>query len=1131
MPRPDINNYAPGTLDHQYFHKIQHMIQTLQQHKRMNDVSADAFYKWLAKMRRMTQPRWRGLVRFFKPHVVEVSAPGYLHAPNKTLHLKDIRQVKAFRKDLAYYVDIAQRVLEDRVERDLISDRSTRTMDRSVAEYIRDMLQRKQTVDHVKDLITTMRKLDTNEPPETLERITTLRAKMKEFTDRKKRLKQQILNARDEDEAARRTRVELRGYTYETEDSDAEIRPTNNDNDDGHGPKTLWFNTDTLPVLNARFSVYTFDKDSNKWYLTPITVTSKKTHLLRKLKPSPYQLNHPDTLTHDLDQFITEFVLEGAQYCRINDPVRNISNENDVAANEARDRCRNIMRELSQLGLEVRLDRDQRLFELYREELVREPDGHDPFNTLTHAFNSANGTFMELIEVAVVDHQPREPFDNRELRKQVSHVPVSYMPTQHVIFELNPEATSFSNMFIDKYNNTKLPNSCMADAIIRTYGDCFYKHYAKNKLEKHKKTLNYQFIYETLFGPGTYVPGTPVTLTIDQAKTFCDKVGVGLVVYNINMEVMVSTVADLTQPTWWMHPKVMRVVYHDNHVEVLSDKAVNAIEQKYSIQVYKTEEGRELVKRTHDLANKIELTAKEWQKITEWWKENDKRRRAHMSTLFRKPRKFKVDAKQYSIACDSETCLQAIMQCIQQGQHTIRIIYNGSLNELAKELVTQHHFNSLRYAANDTHMTSLSFTNLELNGKPVHITIAKPILVKGKVEQEVTSVDLFVKYVTAQQKLSSLLFTTAQLTQYNEETQTLMDRYTINVPSGSVIKHDGDASDWVEGFNDCVMVDFVKFYSHTLADLPYLSSISPFAYFVEVKETGDALVEKVWQAPHGVQYLVEVAPNMPIMELVNKYPVYYKRYTRMFDFELKGLMGLLGLKKALDPSTGFRVLAEIKMIVHDNSGVKHHVESCMNPNHSNYKDDPTMSDPAVKKAMMGLHKNSFNKEIGRLGLKWNRCTRTMLFMNQDDARIYYRQHGGEFGEYTVKTSEKNESSESSQHNQNSQGSRKRGRSCSDRCDRSRSSDYGDYDDEDIQDYEEIDDWDPERVRRCYAPQGGLSPSGPPRAPALMLQRLDRYLADGCLPETLADNSAPRKGCFKFLPTPDPELIWGCMLGT
>ena len=456
------------------------------------------------------------------------------------------------------------------------------------------------------------------------------------------------------------------------------------------------------------------------------------------------------------------------------------------------------------------------------------------------------------------------PYRTRKLRDMATE---KYIANTCLDFELNREAADITELIKPRrsVHYPSLVQSCMPLAIIDKYKHKFEAYKAKYPNTTFPRVFDMAYIVNHVFRR-EWDGAEDVQLTIDEAADFLNDHKIALEVYNIH-NVLIFDRKPAGPLHHFIKPNVMRVVYHNNHVESIDDKK-------------KLHEKRVVPKETFHTP-----------RVTH----------TRQATTF-------VDGRNDLF----EKIKSAVTDCDSACSH-IKVLYNDDLNDLAREIISSGYSPYLSIQSMVS-VKSIVFPNLCTDaGKRVTLNISKPSTARGAI----TSFDAneYATYQAWEQKIETTLMNPRSMSRISEGVELAFDEYAIPVLSGRT--HDSDLtvvnSKGVEpAFDKYTIpvssarthdsdhavinsdaVDFSKFYASCLRDAPFIPVISPFSEFT--RQSPDEPIDK------NRLYIVDIVNT-------SKTLVYNKGRTLMYGFEI------LAHSKEVD----MRPVASVQLIVKPN---------------------------------------------------------------------------------------------------------------------------------------------------------------------------------------------------------------------
>ena len=443
--------------------------------------------------------------------------------------------------------------------------------------------------------------------------------------------------------------------------------------------------------------------------------------------------------------------------------------------------------------------------------------------------------FLEMLEITNADYATLVPFSKRRLQNTSTE---KYLANRFVHFDLDPsmiigtEQPSWSS-FVDTSNkygpsdvHPELGRSCMAKEILATYKES-YDRYKEIDCESPNDKLTLEKIYKICYGE-EWDGKTDIVMTVEESFPFFDKIKLSLEMYDQKNELISEGVYPMGGRTDYhsrIKPSIMRIIYHDNHVERITESKA-FISSKTAGSLVVTES---------------------------------------ISPYFKMRIKSKLEGKQFQLACSPEEVLSVIKASIigaaKEGDIYVDVIYNGNLNDLLLDHIMPNGLTPNVSLKSGATITGIYFPNLKACDKQVKITIHSPCDAEGLTDARIDQIGEYLQYVKAGEKLQHLLMNNQTLSHFNEQVSFAFDEYNVNIPYGTVTETENDEK--------CEMVDFCKQYASCLMSCPYLPVVSVFESFKDVDRRHEILVSRLY-----------------IVEILKDHPLYNKTFTFMYGFEL-----------------------------------------------------------------------------------------------------------------------------------------------------------------------------------------------------------------------------------------------------
>ena len=547
-----------------------------------------------------------------------------------------------------------------------------------------------------------------------------------------------------------------------------------------------------------------------------------------------------------------------------------------------------------------------------------------------------------------------QPFGKRSLKNSSKEV---YFANRFTNFKMNvikdEDFDAFSTGKLtwadiidtsDRYGPTDLhPGllfSCMAKIILKVYKashDNYKTVYCKNP----KDELTLEKIYKICYGK-EWTATSDIILTPEEAQPFFDKFYLQLEIYSARCELLNVPVIPPKQHSH-IKPAILRLMYQDEHVEEMTE-----LKSFIGCMTNGTLESQRSLSSNVRIPGKSKLLGKEF-KLASSSVEVLKLIFGAVKALEELPIVAKEGEPPAFIDGDEEEC-QA--RCLN-------VIFNGSLNQLLLQHIMPMGLVPLISTQLQATVTGIYLPNLKTpSGKSFKISINNPCNIIGfGRDMMVDSVEQYTTFVKAEEKFQRLLMNKKTLSHFTTQVKYAFDEYCVNIPYGRV----GEESSSEEQDLKCHMIDFCKQYASCLvqsSDKYGLPVVSIFEQFQQYKG-----------APVKANLLY-------IVKILKHHPVYNKRHTLMFGFELIEVLKW----SEIIPVQIVQVLNLIWVPV---KGISTFIKELFDP--KNPMDD------MFKKAIP-------NKAIGMCGKRENKIKDVQLFKNKDDAIMHLQKHGGHLTE-------------------------------------------------------------------------------------------------------------------------------------
>ena len=309
--------------------------------------------------------------------------------------------------------------------------------------------------------------------------------------------------------------------------------------------------------------------------------------------------------------------------------------------------------------------------------------------------------------------------------------------------------------------------SCMPQAILMQYGarfDAYKRRYPSCDLPD---AFDMDYISRRTLGRPW--DGGDVQISLLQAAALLNNLGIGLEVYDLHSRRVMDSPAP--SPHHAIRPNVMRVVYHNDHVERVS--------------VVKVE-----------------------------------RAMAHGAVT----RLFVHDAQAIVTHLREAT--------FAEPKTTVDALYTGDLTDLTRSLLSAGYSPHITTQCMAT-VTRLTFPDLLVpGGGKVTLTIASPCVVRG-VSTSFADAAEYDMYKQWEARVTSVILDPRHGSRMSDAVQAVFDRVSVPVLLGCVTQPCGQLSTpnapEAPRFSDAL--DFNKFYASCLRDAPFLPAVSPFFEF------------------------------------------------------------------------------------------------------------------------------------------------------------------------------------------------------------------------------------------------------------------------------------------------------------
>jgi hypothetical protein len=425
-----------------------------------------------------------------------------------------------------------------------------------------------------------------------------------------------------------------------------------------------------------------------------------------------------------------------------------------------------------------------------------------------------------------------QPFSARRVRDAINE---RYIANPFLVYEMNfeeddPDAPLAK--FVKRSNNVspyypELKESCLATTIIDVYKKNFDKLFTYKKLELTMELL-VRICKEVEYNGGE------VELTIEEASKFFKEYYIGFEVYNYRNELMYAYAPERTKHN--LRPKIMRVIYHNNHVENVTGN--KRFEQPT-------------------------MHHKQAQTTIE------------VSNKFRLPKSPPKEDDVIMAHGDVMQCITTIKDTLRgftpvnTGTTKLNVVYTGDMTSLAKYMVTQG------YTVNVTTQkrTTVTFINMpniviQVDGvdRPLDITIKGVSDIIGIGDTELNK-DEYLAFVELSHTFETMLINKRHLSHFSMGVLFAFSRFGNHICTGSMVEDDIETI----RSDNLICLDHNKYYASCLAECPYIPSISLFEDFVEYDGHGFR---------EDYLYIVDIQPN----------PIYNRNRIMIYGFVLMKLM-------------------------------------------------------------------------------------------------------------------------------------------------------------------------------------------------------------------------------------------------
>ena len=543
-----------------------------------------------------------------------------------------------------------------------------------------------------------------------------------------------------------------------------------------------------------------------------------------------------------------------------------------------------------------------------------------------------------------------EPFGKRSLQDSASE---QYFASRFIKFsikDIEDEDLNFGQLIdsTNKYGPADLYDyllfSCMAKVLLKVYKESHDKYRAKCKSPSDVLTM--EKIYQICLGQewnGT----SDIILTPDLSIAFFERFKLGLEIYNVKNELVFKHHPPNGKYNSNMYPSVLRILYHDNHVEEITElKSFIQCESEGTLIQHKT-----------------------------------------LSSNFRIPGKSKLDGREFKLANSAEEIMRHLGTVVKEfvpDEDTkkfskkekgdkkciyLNIVYNGNLNDLLLNHIMPYGITPLISTELCATVSGIYFPNLlSPNGVPIKISINNPCNILGYApDMSVDTIEHYINYVKAEEKLQKIVMNKRTLSHFSLSVNRAFNEYCVNIPYGRVempfekdILLDVDELTELDTLK-CHMLDFNKQYA---------------SCFMESSSKYGAPVVSIFEQFHKFNYKNMVEPTLLyIVKILNNHPIYNKRCTLMFGFELLEVM------KHKD-QLRIEILQVLNLIWVPIKPAATFIKELFDE--EKYKD----MDSVFKKSIP-------NKTIGMCGKRLNKSKDVQLFKNEDDANLHLREYGGQ----------------------------------------------------------------------------------------------------------------------------------------
>lgn len=366
---------------------------------------------------------------------------------------------------------------------------------------------------------------------------------------------------------------------------------------------------------------------------------------------------------------------------------------------------------------------------------------------------------------------------------------VRFVPSDMLTYEMDPECTGLGGLIRRRTCAVeRLSASCVPQAILSTFGATADKQRLEARHCRRAKGEPFDMAYVVRAALGREWDGSSeVQMTVAETADFLGSMGAGVRVYDVRNRVVFERTCDDGERR--VRPGVLRLVYHDNHVEPMDRECTRpprnvmprpretfAVTKRWT-----SLRQPELVDSTHDILERVRAAA---------------------------------------------TARTGAPGTDDRGR--LRLTYQGDMCDLAR-LLTHCGYTVETSVRSGADVTRIAMRRLVVpGGRTLDIVISATELARG-VGTRFDGQAEYEAYATRDARFRAALLCQCNMSRLGPTATEVFDRYAVPVLVGRVAHVDETVD----------ALDFCKFYTACLRDAPYLPVASPFWDFVEADDADE----------------------------------------------------------------------------------------------------------------------------------------------------------------------------------------------------------------------------------------------------------------------------------------------------